>query len=444
VNYLFKSTDYEKMSTYRYGITTFDLSRMEELAQRLSSPHKALSFSHIAGTKGKGSVAYMLGAILQEAGLKVGLFTSPHLVALEERMSINGEPIEKDALRDLLNDAYETLEEMKAKWGERAPTFFEIITALALLYFARKNVDMVVLEVGLGGRLDSTNIVTPLASSVTPISLDHTQLLGGTIEKIAYEKAGIIKKDVPVISAPQEPQALEVIEDIARKHGAPLYLVGREIEIIPACAGHPHGTPGWAAGKHFGIKTWRDEYNDLSLPLLGRHQRINAAVAIGMLEVLKEKGVLKIGEGEVKRALENIRIPGRIEVVSKKPTIVLDSAHNVASVQDLVDALKENLKWERLILCFAAAKDKDIPGMLRLLIPFASEAIFTTTGNPRSASTEDLAEAVSSFKAILLTQEEDPLRAFELAEARARANDLILITGSFYLAGKIKEGLKGP
>ena len=431
LNYLFKSTDYEKMSTYRYGITTFDLSRMEELAQRLGFPQKDLSFCHITGTKGKGSVTYMLGAILQEAGLKVGLFTSPHLVALEERMSINGEPIEKNALRDLLNDAYETLEEMKAKWGARAPTFFEIITALALLYFARGNVDMVVLEVGLGGRLDSTNIVTPLASSVTPISLDHTQLLGGTIEKIAYEKAGIIKKDVPVISAPQEPQALEVIEDIARKRGAPLYLVGREIEII-------------LRDGRFDIKTWRDRYNDLSLPLLGRHQRINAAVAIGMLEVLKETGVLKIGEGEVKRALENIRIPGRIEVVSQKPTIVLDSAHNVASVQVLVDALRENLKWDRLILCFAAAKDKDISGMLRLLIPLANEAVFTTTGNPRSASTEDLAEAVSSFKAIPITQEANPLKAFELAEARAGANDLILITGSFYLAGKIKEGLKGP
>jgi len=429
LDYLFKSTDYEKMSTYRYGVSTFDLSRMEELAQRLGSPHKGLSFCHIAGTKGKGSVAYMLAGILQEAGLKVGLFTSPHLVALEERISINNDAIPKNALRDLLNDAYQTLEEMKAKWGEQAPTFFEIITALALLYFTREKVDMAVLEVGLGGRLDSTNIVTPLVSSITPISLDHTQLLGKTVEKIAYEKAGIIKKDVPVISAPQEPEAFKIIADMAKKLDAPFYLVGREIEIIPQ-------------DSHFSIKTWRSEYNDLRFQLLGRHQRINAAVAAGMLEVLQEKGALKIGEGVVKRAFEQLQIPGRIEVVSRRPTIILDSAHNVASVEVLVDALKENLKWERLILCFAAAKDKDIPGMLRLLIPLTNEAVFTTTANPRSASTQDLAEAASAIKPLSITQEADPLKAFELARASASSEDLILITGSFYLAGKIKEALE--
>ncbi|MBI2560265.1 MAG: bifunctional folylpolyglutamate synthase/dihydrofolate synthase, partial [Planctomycetes bacterium] len=351
--FLFQAVDFEKLTKYKYDIPNFNLDRMERLLASVGNPHKGLKAVHIAGTKGKGSTAIIIASILKELGLCTGLFTSPHLVHLEERICINGEMISRDEVCRLLGELRPYIEEERRFNQKLSPTFFEIITALAFLYFKRKNVDIAVLEVGMGGRLDSTNVVHPNVSVITNIGFDHTDKLGTTLSQIAFEKAGIIKEGIPVVSSEQYPEALTIIEKTCKERNSELLILGRDIKILNSSP----LTMGAFNGIKCNIKTHTHSYKNLFLPLLGEHQLSNCAVALGAIDVLSEQGLIKIHEGCVRHALTTVRCLARVEVVSRKPLIILDAAHTVESIKALKQALQSNFKFNKLIVLMGISKD---------------------------------------------------------------------------------------
>ena len=434
LEFLFQAVDYEKLTRYKYDIPGFDLERVERLLSQVGSPHRELAAVHVAGTKGKGSTATMIAHFLSAMGLKVGLFTSPHLVHLEERIKVNGEMIGRDDVRRLLGRLRPHVEKKRRGNPLFAPTFFEIITALGLMYFRETGVDWTVLEVGMGGRLDATNVILPRVSVITAIGFDHMDKLGNTLGQIAGEKAGIIKEGVPVVSSPQHLEALESIERKCSEKSAPLYLVGRDIEVV--------GVKALALdGITCSVKTWKGTYTDLRLPLLGSHQAENLATAIGAMEVLAEGGGLSWNETAAREALRGLKCPARIEVISERPLVILDAAHNVSSMRALVDTLRNAMSFDRLVLVLGLSMDKDLEGIFKEVVPVAHRVILTAADTPRAAPPSLLAERISAYlgggkKALVV---EDPRRALEQARKLARPEDCICITGSFYLAGKIKE-----
>lgn len=439
LGFLLEAIDYEKRIGYKYDAPDFNLERVEELLSQVGSPHKGLAAVHVAGTKGKGSTATMIARFLNEAGLKVGLFTSPHLIHLEERIRVNDKLIGRDDVRRLLGRLRPYIEKERQRDPLLAPTFFETITALALMYFRDVGVDWAVLEVGMGGRLDATNVIRPNVSVITGIGLDHTDMLGKTLGQIAREKAGIIKEGVPVVSSPQPPEVLGPIENKCTESGARLYLVGREIEIFDRKGLGPDGVT-------CGIKTWQRTYNNLQLPLLGDHQVENLATAVGAVEVLaRSGGGLSWNETVAAEALRSLQCPARIEVVSNRPLVVLDTAHNVSSMRALADTLKEAVNFDRLILILGLSVDKDFHGIFKEIVPMAHRVILTAPDFPRSAPPGLLAERIGTHlrDGGEATVADDPRDALKEARKLARPEDCICITGSFYLAGRIKELLEG-
>lgn len=436
IDYLFKSTDYERMARIRYNTTTFDLRRMERLLDGIGNPHLGLQTVHITGTKGKGSTAHMIASIAAAAGLKVGLFTSPHLVELEERISINSTPIPREGLRQLIDFSYPHIEKMKLEGASAAPTFFEIITCLALLHFKHQEVDLAVMEVGLGGRLDATNVIAPLVCVITPISIDHTLQLGGSLPKIAREKAGIIKPGVPVVSAPQGAEALEVIEEVCQERCAPLYLVGRD-EVIK----HTRMLSFPQVGARFSLRAKGWHLEGLEISLVGRHQVENAAAAVGAVRILREQG-FEIRDCYMRAGLKATRVPARVEVVSTSPLLILDGAHNVASMRALVTALEGNFPPRKRVLLLGIAKDKDVKGVLREIVPGTQKIVVTGTGSPRAADPGELAEKCRKITSAPVKAEPDIPKAFDLARRLTGKDGLLVITGSFYLAGEIKKMLR--
>ena len=433
--YLLQTMDYEKLTQYKYDTSTFDLKRMEEMMAFVGNPHKKRRCVHITGTKGKGSTSIIIASILKELGLKTGLFTSPHLIYLEERMKVNDRMISQKMFVELINRLKPYVDRIMLKNPTLMPTFFEIVTAIAFLYFERKKVDISVLEVGMGGRLDSTNIILPEISVITPVSYDHTDRLGHTLDRIAYEKAGIIKEGVPVISSAQEPEPLSVISKTCKEKDARLYLVGRDILINDIKVTKRNGF----YGTEYEIRTWRNIYKNIFLPLVGRHQVENCATAIGTLEVLADKGVIKIDDEMVINALAKIKCPARIEVISENPLIVLDTAHTVSSMKVLRESIKENFPFKKLIVIIGLSADKDIKGILREIASIADDLILTRTGNPREAAPEQMAVIAKRFyrkKPLVIEDIDEALRE---AKGIAKKDDLICITGSFFLAGKIKK-----
>ncbi|MHC4183610.1 MAG: bifunctional folylpolyglutamate synthase/dihydrofolate synthase [Planctomycetota bacterium] len=356
IEFLLQAVDYEKLTNYTYDVSNFNLKRMEKLLSAIGNPHKRGTYVHITGTKGKGSTAIMIASALKESGLKTGLFTSPHLVYLGERMKVNDEMIPQEMLMQLVNELKPYIERERFREITHSPTFFDTITAIALTYFERKKVDISVLEVGMGGRLDSTNVVLPQISIITPISYDHTNTLGHTLEKIAYEKSGIIKEGIPVVSSIQEHEAMSIISKTCKEKKARLRLVGRDILITDIKKARRDGFYGTECM----ISTWRNKYRNIFLPLIGQHQVENCATAIGALETLSENGAIKIDNEAVINALAKIKCPARIEVVSTKPLIILDTAHTVSSMKFLRESIKENFTFKRLILIIGLSADKDI------------------------------------------------------------------------------------
>ena len=437
LEYLFGATDYEKMQRVRYNADTFSLDRMRRLAEALGSPERRFASLHVAGTKGKGSTAAILHALALECGLRAGLYTSPHLVDLRERIVVGREMVSQEALRAIIEQAQPHVERLRA--ADDAPTFFEIFTALAFRHFADEAVDLAVVEVGLGGRLDATNILEPLVSVLTAISLDHVHQLGDRLEQIAAEKAGIVKAGVPVVSQPQPPEALAVIERAAREAQAPLTLVGRDVAYTWSPATD-------APGIRLSVRTPRAAYADLFLPLMGEHQAINAATAIAAAEQAAPVAErltparLAATRERVRRALAQVRWPGRMELLPGRPDVLLDGAHNRASLERLLEGLAQHFPGRALVFVFASAADKDIDGMLAVLAEKGGGApvVFTKMQNPRAADPADLAARFAACGGRGAETALDTEAALAAARKKAPQGGLVVVCGSLYLVGEVK------
>lgn len=386
LSFLYKAIDYEKLINYQYNASTFSLERMKKLLAYAGNPHRELPCIHITGTKGKGSTAIMISTILEHAGLTTGLFTSPHLIDIKERIQINHKKISAPEFTSILNDLRPYIQHLRETELSASPTFFEMLTAAGMLYFKKKRVEMAVLEVGLGGRLDSTNVILPQVAIITNVGLDHTAILGNTLSSIAFEKAGIIKQHVPVVSGVEAPEALPVIEKACREKDAPLYLLGRDIWVEEVRSFDRNGTRGLICK----IKTWRHTYHDIVLPLVGIHQAQNCALVLGALEVMRCRNYISISDDVIREALASLYCPARIEIFSKNPSIILDFAHTVDSMRFLKKTLLENFKFHKLILILGFSQDKDLDNILKEIVWEGDCIVVTRSRNPRAAEPDDL------------------------------------------------------
>ena len=452
VDFLFGRIDYERALAVPYRKREFKLDRMRSLLALLDNPERGLSIVHVAGTKGKGSTAAMLSSVLVAAGYRVGLFTSPHLHRVEERMAIDGQPCTGDELVELvelIRPAVAEMDRVAALSNEQSsnagdddydsgPTYFEITTAMGLLLFARRGVDMAILEVGLGGRLDSTNVCQPLVAAITSISFDHTRQLGNSLASIAREKAGIVKTGVPVVSGVVTAESRDVIRAVCRERNAPLIEVGRDFsyQYIPSSGAQERGMD---------YKSKTAAYRALRLGLIGRHQAANAAVALAIIDQLRKQNWC-ICEEAVRHGLANARCRGRVEIVRQRPLTVIDTAHNPASIEALLDALDEYPISGRRILLFAATEEKDIERMLTALSKRFDRAIFTKyQENPRGVDPRKLADIWEGICAAPCFVEPLPQNAWQQASREATPDDLICVTGSFYIVSELYEiAAKGP
>jgi len=431
LNYLFSQTDYERMLRVRYNSDTFSLNRMRLLLKKLGDPHKKLRTAHIAGTKGKGSTATMLAGMLQACGYKVGLYTSPHICDIRERIRVNGEQITQAALARLIAKIQPYIE----KLTKDKPTFFEIFTALAFRHFADENVDIAVVETGLGGRLDSTNVLKPAVCGMTSISLDHMHQLGETLREIAAEKAGIFKKDIPAVSVPQDPEAQRVLKRAARNAQTPLLFTGEDIEFTYRVESSR------TSGCHTRIclTTPHSRFEHLPVPLLGEHQALNCGLALALLDQLKQQG-MEISDQAAIEGLASVSVPGRMEMVHQSPRILLDGAHNAASIQALLRAVGQHIPYDSMVMIFGCAADKDIDGMLAQIATGADKVIFTRAmNNPRAAEPKELLERYEQLSGRVGQVTENVTEALRVADSAVHRDDIIVVCGSFYLVGEVKQ-----
>ncbi|GMG96931.1 bifunctional folylpolyglutamate synthase/dihydrofolate synthase [Tepidimicrobium xylanilyticum] len=414
----------------KYG-SRLGLDVIGKLLDLLGNPHLDMKYIHIAGTNGKGSTSAYMATILKEAGYKVGLFTSPYLERFNERISINGRDIPDERLAKITQRIKEKIEIM-LKGGFEHPTTFEIITAIAFVYFKEENVDFAVLEVGLGGRSDSTNIISDsCASVITTIDYDHTDVLGDTLAKIAYEKAGIIKENGLVISYPQEEEAIKTIERVAAEKKAKLYVCPmNQVEIVHLSD----------KGGVFNFEYDSKIFKDIEISLLGEHQVYNAALAFMTSLILNEEGIIQIEEEHIRNGLKKTRWPGRLEVLKRGPIFLIDGAHNLQGAKTLASSL--NLfQYKRLILGIAILKDKDVENIIKTLAPLANEIVVTEVNMPRKMKAEDLEKVIKKYNENTVV-ENDMKKAVDKAYELAEEEDLIVFSGSLYLIGDIRKLIK--
>ncbi|MDR1604058.1 MAG: bifunctional folylpolyglutamate synthase/dihydrofolate synthase [Gracilibacteraceae bacterium] len=422
-----------------FGIN-LGLGRMEALLERLGRPERDLPVIHIGGTNGKGSTLAFLRHILTQAGYRTGAFVSPHLEDYRERITLDGEMIAPAAVAAGIEKMKPLLAELAAT-GVEQPTEFELSTALALDYFAAHRPDFVLLEVGLGGAIDSTNVVTPLVSVLTGISFDHPDYLGDTVEKIAAVKAGIIKPGVPVISAPQPPEAMRVLRRVARERGCQLTEVGRDVKWSRT-GGSGRG-PELEGMNYYGPGR---VYPDLRLGLRGGHQRQNAAVALTVAEWLRTERGADIPPAAARRGLAETVWPGRQELLRcADRRVLLDGAHNEAGMRTLAAALTDyagtDYRRDRLILCLGILADKEIAPMLAHIAPLAARIIVVRPDSPRAAFTETAALAAACVGPEKVEAIEDPVAGIEACLREAGPDDLVCVTGSFYMLGAVRAHL---
>lgn len=445
LEFLFGRIDYERARNVPYRKREFKLQRMRELLEQIGNPHLGMPIVHVAGTKGKGSTAAVISAVLSEAGYRVGLFTSPHLDRIEQRMAVAGRECpagELVELVDRIRPAVEAMDQQVLRRGvdDIGPTYFEITTAMALLHFRRQRVDAAVLEVGLGGRLDSTNVCRPLVSVITSISLDHTRQLGGTLESIAREKAGIVKPGVPVVSGVTAPGPREVIRQVCRRHGCPLRELGVDFDFDYRPPRHLERGP--AAGRlDFRRPGEGPDYENLALGLLGRHQASNAVVALATLCELQRAG-WKMPSEAVRTAIAGAVWPARLEVIARRPAIVIDSAHNPASIDAMVEVLEESFSVGRRLLLFATTEEKDLRGMLQRVLGRFDGVVFTRySTNPRAVPPEELRALATELTGRPYAVYADPAEAWAEIRRRAGPQDLICVAGSFFIAAEMRRRL---
>lgn len=421
---------YRQSVDFLYGLQKHGikpgLDTIQSLLEGLGHPERRYPSVHVGGTNGKGSTAAMTAAVLQAAGYRVGLYTSPHLMEFRERIRINGDMI-PEARVAALTDC------IRAVSGTpREPTFFEFTTALAFRYFAETGVDVAVVEVGLGGRFDATNVLSSSATAITNVALDHQEYLGETIGAIAYEKAGIIKPGVPVVVGRVSDEAWAVISRVAEERGAPL----RRLHDAFTVEGH--------SPARFLYRGMRASYAGLACPLPGRHQLDNAACALALLETVSERG-LPVTELAVRTGLQAVQWEGRLETVESRPRVVLDGAHNPAAaavVAEYVADIRRDQPGARVILVWGMMRDKDREEFLDCLLPHVDDIVVTQARIPRAAGAEELA-AVVGTRGRAAQVRPDPAEAIRLARQLATPGDLILITGSLILVGEAKAILLG-
>ena len=433
LDYLYSFVDYSLTKADRLAQANFDLSRMVELMHRLGDPHLAYPTIHVAGTKGKGSVTAMCSSILQAAGYRTGMYTSPHLEDYTERIQVNGHPIPHSTLVELVERSKPHIESIPQL------TTFEITTALAFLYFKEMGVEAAVIEVGLGGRLDATNVILPVVSVITSISYDHTQVLGNTLTAIATEKCGIIKASLPVVSAPQDPEAMAVIERIAAERNAPLSVVGRDLLARPVQRSLNHQVVEFRlpSGKDLSIKDDSIQKLEIVLPLLGDHQVENAAVAYLAIDWFRQNA-LPVSDDQIREGFSKTYWPGRFEILNQNPPLILDCAHNSESCHQLVLTIQTMFPGYKILLIFGASEDKDIDGMFRELLPSVEQAIFTKSYHPRAISPHLLEQKVKS--ANILTQViENIADAVQQALAMVKEQQVILVTGSIFVVAEARH-----
>jgi len=430
IAYLFDRTDYEKEEHVRYNVTTFSLERMEKLLSLVGDPHTKIKTAHIAGTKGKGSTATMLAKMLEANDLTVGLYTSPHLVHLHERIVVNSQMIREAEMLDLLNRIYAPVEKLSKT---DPPTFFEIMTTLAFLYFVDCKVDIGVIETGMGGRLDSTNVILPEVVGITSLSIDHKLQLGDTLDRIAMEKAGVFKKGVPAITVEQEPLAMSVLRAQATAIKAPLSVTGSDIDF--SCrfeTSREHGPH-----TRICLTTPTSRFEHLRVPLHGRHQAINCGLALALLDKLKNAGY-QIDNEKAATGLGEVRLAGRMEMICEDPRIMIDGAHNAASIRALIHAIGQNIPYDSMVVIFGCNNDKDIKGMLSELQYGADKVIFTRSNSVKAMPPQELADAYTELCGKMCQTASCLGEALQLARSAIGREDLICITGSFYLIGQAK------
>ena len=431
ITYLFERTDYEKQNTLRYNVTTFNLDRMKKLLALLGNPHKKMPTVHIAGTKGKGSTCTMLAKMLEANGYKVGLYTSPHVVSLHERITINSRMISESEMLRLMNRIYGPVEKM-AKDND-TPTFFEIMTAIAFVYFSDQETDIAVIETGLGGRLDSTNVIEPEVVGITSLSFDHMRQLGNTIESIAQEKAGIFKKGVPIVTVPQDPGAMKVLKRHALASKSAISVTGQDIDFSYRFeSSREHGPH-----TRICVTTPTSKFEHLRVPLPGEHQALNCGLALALLDKLKASGY-KIDDEKAISGLKDVSLTGRMEFISQDPRIMVDAAHNAASIRALIQAIGQHVPYDSMVVIFGCNADKDVAGMLEQLQYGADKVIFTRSNSPKAMHPHDLAEKYNEICGKMCQTALTLREALRIAQSAVGKEDLICITGSFYLVGQAK------
>ncbi len=435
VDYVLGFANFEVEGPEKLRYRDFNLTRVNELLRRLGDPHLQYPTAHVAGTKGKGSVCAMTASVAQAAGLKVGLYTSPHLHTIRERIQVDGEPISEAAFAEgvmALKPAVSEVNALTALTSGGRITTFEALTALAFRHFAKEGVALGVIEVGLGGRLDATNVVAPAACAVTSLSLDHVDVLGGTLPQIAAEKAAIIKPGVPAVSAPQPPDALAIVERAAERAGAPLHLVGRDITFERSLDS--------GGMQRVEVATPSRRY-DLRVPLAGRHQAENTAVVVGLCEALTGAG-LPLTPAAIADGIASVCWPARMELLPGDPVVLLDGAHNPFSMRRFKQSLREQVPSEHVILVFGANRSKDLDGMVAEIAPVPRRVLAVQSRHPKSAPPRDILAAFSRC-GVQAEEADGVANGIDAARQLARPGDVIIVTGSLFTAAEAREHLLG-
>lgn len=407
--------------------SNYGLERTYKLLEYLGNPERDLKLIHIAGTNGKGSTTSMITEILMGAGYKVGMYTSPFIEEFEERIQINRNNIPKEILADLMDEVKEAVDKVIEN-GYNHPTEFEIITVLMLLYFKKENIDLGVIEVGLGGTLDSTNVIKPILQVITSISFDHTNLLGNTLEEIAGEKAGIIKFNIPTVIYPQEEEALKVIKNKCLEMDSELYIANSNDFKFENVVNED---------KPYQLLKYKEEINIL-LPLLGEHQIINLSVAIKAIEVLNNRNITNISIDRIVRSIKNVTWKGRLEVLANSPYVVIDGAHNIQGIETLSRNIKKYFKYDNLYLILGILADKDVDKMVKVITPMAEKVYAVTPNSIRAELASDLKNEIIKYNESCESYN-DYKEAYLTALSNASENDLILASGSLYMIGDMRK-----
>jgi len=426
--------DYKQAIDYLYALRRtgikLRLSHIEHLLNLLDNPQKKFDSILVAGTNGKGSVCAMMHSMLSEAGYSTGLYTSPHLTEFTERIKVGADEISQDDIVRHLIEIMPYIDSMRSDSQLGEPSFFEVVTAMAFTYFAEKNVDYAIVEVGLGGRLDATNTLKPKVSVITNVAMDHSEILGESTEKIALEKAGIIKNNTPLVTSETNPKALEVIKTACSKANSPLYVIGKDVTFKKT------GTT--SQGQLFDLNDIR-KYKDLINPFLGRHQLTNAVTAVTVLDILDETGV-SIPQEKVRSGLEKTVWPGRFEKIGGKPTIILDCAHNPSGAETLAETLTELYGRKKGVFALGISKYKDLDGIIGKLTPKMKVCVTARSNHPQATDPKKLCEIISKHK-IPCTRADSIQDVIQKTHNIAGKNDYIVFAGSIFFIGDVKKKL---